>query len=219
MIIKCNINHHINTTANTDTNSSDSNQLSTGTRTRITNGITNGCKSLMKELPSKIKIQFNTTITHEALIVPARLTAQLHKSLSTILMNRPKLKDIYPLIEPDDVDVDVVHGIHPNKERKIVFKRDIRIIIDADADADATNGHDMIMSHELITSLLEKKKNVIANKDNKDNKEYDYGLYKNIRPSKHHVLINYGHYTVEQLLSKILPSTLCKGEIPSRLSL
>jgi tRNA (guanine37-N1)-methyltransferase len=137
-------------------------------------------------LSSELKKQLQTKVTHHALIIPARLTAQLRKSLSSVLMHRPKVKDIYPLIEPDDVK----EGVNAKAERKLVLGS----ILDDENDGTA------IYAHDLVKPLL----------DNEDNNE----LYANIRKSTHDVIIGYEHFTVEQVLSKILPSSLLK-EIPS----
>ena len=143
-------------------------------------------------LSNTVKEQLQTKVLHHALIVPARLTAQMRQTLSSILMHRPKLKDVYPLKEPDDV----IEGINPNSERKIVLASTVNI----QQEEELNNDTNSIYSHELIKPLLQN----ISNNE----------LYTNIRASHHEVVIGYEHYTVEQVLSKLLPPSLCK-EIPS----
>ena len=157
-------------------------------------------------LSPELKKELETKVTHDALIIPARLTAQLRQSLSSVLMQRPKMKDVYPLIVPDDV----MDGVDPKSERKLV----LHTIVSDEANSDAANANadnDSIYSHEAIKSLLQRKNN---NDDSTNQPKSQKDLYKNIRKSKHNVIIGYDDYTVEQVLSKLLPPSLCK-EIPS----
>lgn len=144
-------------------------------------------------LSQTIKEQLQTKVTHYALIIPARLTANLRQSLTSLLINRPRLKDVYPLLEPDDI----IEGVNPKSERKIVFAN---TVINNNDDDDTNDKGESIYSHNLVKALL----------DNEENND----LYKHIRKAKHEVIIGYDHYTVEQVLSKLLPPSLCK-EIPS----
>jgi len=123
------------------------------------------------------KSLISTTITHPALIIPSKSTATLRNALKNVLMNRPKLKDIYPLL-PSDNHSDP--SIDPKSERKIVLTND-----------DKEYPHDNIYSHPAVKELLE---NANAHPD-----------YATIRKSTHNVILGYDHFTVEEVLSKILP--------------
>jgi len=129
------------------------------------------------------KALLETKVNHPSLIIPARLTSHFRKSLKSILMSKPKLKDVYPL-ESDDI----IENVDPKTERKIVF----------------TDSIQDIFNHPLVLPLL--KKDCCS-------ESYDPSC-SNIRKSNHKVILSYNHYTVEQIVSKILPPTLHK-EIPS----
>lgn len=123
-------------------------------------------------LTDELKAKVKTTMNHPALIIPARRTAELRKSLSHILMNRPKMKDVYALLPKDFSE-----GRDSNAERKLVLK--------------------------------------MCNKDGEDiyNQVQELLSEEGIRKSVHEVVIGYDHYTVEQILSLILPKHC--NEIPS----
>lgn len=59
-----------------------------------------------------------TKITHPALIIPSRLTSKVQNSLKQILMNKPKLRDVYNLL-PEDAHPDA--SIDPKMERKVAL--------------------------------------------------------------------------------------------------
>jgi len=67
------------------------------------------------------KSLLSSTITHPALIIPSKLTNTIRNALKDVLMNRPKLKDIYQL-SPEDHHPDP--SIKPKSERKIVLTND-----------------------------------------------------------------------------------------------
>ncbi len=68
----------------------------------------------------KVKPLIETKITHPALIIPSRLTSKVRSSLKEILMNKPKLKDVYNLL-PQDAHPDESMNIDPKSERKIAL--------------------------------------------------------------------------------------------------
>jgi tRNA (guanine37-N1)-methyltransferase len=68
--------------------------------------------------------QFQVSVTHPALIIPARRTAELRRKLSHVLMHRPKLRDVYALDETDPCPK--IHNNNSESDRsqfrKIVLK-------------------------------------------------------------------------------------------------
>eukprot|EP00978_Attheya_sp_CCMP212_P022305 scaffold66374_cov52-Attheya_sp.AAC.1 len=68
--------------------------------------------------------QFQVSVTHPALIIPARRTAELRRKLSHVLMHRPKLRDVYALDETDPCPEP--HNNNSNSDRtqfrKLVLK-------------------------------------------------------------------------------------------------
>ena len=159
-------------------------------------------------LSASLKEQLQTKVTHYALIIPAKFTATLRQQLKNVLMQRPKMKAVYPILEHD-----ILQGVHPKMERKLVLSCVVCGDDDTDDTDDKNNDEDSIYSHELIKPLLQKNvkntecnNNIISNDDDES--------CGNIRKSTHTIVIGYDHYNVEQALSKILPRQLC-NEIPS----
>ena len=131
----------------------------------------------------------STTITHPALIIPSKSTATLRNALKNVLMNRPKLKGIYELL-PSDSHSDP--SIDPKSERKIVLTNN-----------DKEYPHDNIYSHPSVKQLLDN-----ANTNTNDHEHahaHAHPDYATIRKSTHNVILGYDHFTVEEILSKILP--------------
>lgn len=60
---------------------------------------------------------FQKDILHPAIIVPSQRTAELRRTLSSLLMHRPKVKNVYPIAAEDAID-----GTDAPKERKLVLK-------------------------------------------------------------------------------------------------
>jgi len=87
------------------------------------------------------KSLISTTITHPALIIPSKLTATLRNALKNVLMNRPKLKDVYQIL-PEDHHSDP--SINPKTERKIVLTNDNK-----------EHPNENIYSHPTVKQLLD----------------------------------------------------------------
>lgn len=176
-----------------------------------------------------IKPLLSTTITHPAIIVPSKLTSSLRSTLKPVLMNRPKLKDVYPLDLPrDSIDgsADLSSSSSSitndyNMERKIVLKRHVDLHDNEDDDDEKEEEEDLDDTEIVL------KENCNRGNDKEDTQNdmiYNHPLIQNllndpayaypiIRKSTHDVTIGYEHYSVDQVLSKILPKDL--HEIPS----
>jgi len=127
---------------------------------------------------------FEEKIIHPAIIIPARRTAELRRTLSSVLMHRPKVKNVYnvPVAEK-------IHDIDPSKERKLVLTRS---------------------TEKSINDIYELPvlKELFSNTNDKNTTEGN-----DIRKSTFVFMTNYSHYSVEETLRKLLPSSL--PEIPS----
>ncbi|GFH49602.1 hypothetical protein CTEN210_06078 [Chaetoceros tenuissimus] len=126
----------------------------------------------------------STTITHPAIIIPAKLTSSIRADLKKILMNRPKMRDIYAL-SPEVAHSDA--SIDPKTERKVVL-----------TNSNSEYPGEKIFQHPAIEKLF--------NDTNQD--------LATVRKSSHDVVIGYDHFTVEEVLSKLLPKEHFT-EIPS----
>jgi tRNA (guanine37-N1)-methyltransferase len=104
-------------------------------------------------------------------------------------MNRPKIKDVYPLLSLESCSASSL------EERKIVLKCHLHSNDNHPTDSDKIL-YDDVFHHPVVQEILQ-------------NPKYP----KTIRKSTHNVTIGYDHYTVDQVLSKILPKHL--SEIPS----
>ncbi len=97
-------------------------------------------------LTPDFKVQhLQTKVTHYALIIPVKQTSKIRKSLSTLLLQRPKMKDVYELSEDDYID-----GVDPKMERKIVLN-DV---------AHKKEEEGSVYAHELIQSILSNNNNI-----------------------------------------------------------
>uniref|UniRef100_A0A6S8SY41 tRNA (guanine(37)-N1)-methyltransferase n=1 Tax=Chaetoceros debilis TaxID=122233 RepID=A0A6S8SY41_9STRA len=121
-----------------------------------------------------VKQKLETRVTHPAIIIPSPLTAKLRNVLKGLLMNKPKLRDIYPLEAGD-----AMPGIDPKTERKIVLSDKV----------------ENIFANPLVKTILDDRENP------------------SVRKSSYDVILGYGHLTVDEVLSKVLPKEL--SEIPS----
>jgi len=146
---------------------------------------------------SKLKSLFDETITHPAIIIPSRQTAELRRTLSHVLMHRPKMKDVYEVPQSE---------FRPNEDSKSVRKLALKqkldepiTLEDGAATANTTTTTDVYADAEL------KKVLSTGSESNGDNDT--------IRKSTHSIQITYNHYTVEEVLRRILPSSI--KEVPS----
>jgi tRNA (guanine37-N1)-methyltransferase len=64
---------------------------------------------------------FETTMNHAALIVPAKRTAELRKTLKDVLMRRPKIKSIYNVEDNEGVE-------NPSQFRKMVLRSGAEVL-------------------------------------------------------------------------------------------
>ena len=60
---------------------------------------------------------FRETVVHPAIIVPSRRTAELRKSLKHVLMDRPKMRDVY-----DVPSSELLEGEDAKSVRKLVLR-------------------------------------------------------------------------------------------------
>lgn len=133
-----------------------------------------------------------STHTYPALIIPAKETSQIKKLLSSILMKGLKnQRDVVSLS-----DEDTIPESDPNKERKLILQPI------STPDLDLESSSTSIYDHPLIQHIFSKYKN-----DTNTNC---------IRKATHTVIIGYDEYTTEDILRRILPSSL---EIPSAMEM
>jgi len=142
-------------------------------------------------LDDSLKAKIAEVILHPAIIIPARRTAELRRTLSHVLMHRPKIKDVYPLS-----DIDIIPNINPKSERKLVLTCKTKT---------ETGASDSIYQDPILQQFLSQESS---------------STQSNVRKSTHHVTLGYDHYTVDQILSRILPeasitSTNNGTDIPS----
>mmetsp|Transcript_11849 Transcript_11849/g.22182 ORF Transcript_11849/g.22182 Transcript_11849/m.22182 type:complete len:570 (+) Transcript_11849:64-1773(+) len=161
---------------------------------------------------NQIKPLISQTVTHPAIIVPAKLTSSLRTSvLKPFLLNIAKIRDVYPLEACDELKKD---GDHVVEERKIVLK----YVVDDDDDG----RHDDTDQAEAVDDKDKERQGIVQQNTNHDN-IFDHptiqqllndSKYPTIRKSSHDITIGYDHFTVDQVLSKILPLEHL-SEIPS----
>ena len=121
---------------------------------------------------------FETTILHPAIIIPSKRTAELRRSLSSLLMQRSRVKNVYPVPEEE-----AVKGINVKNERKLVLKIQ-------------NNGKDCIFNERIIQNLL-------SNSPDQGDEQPNI-----IRRSTFAFQTQYSHFNVDETLRKILPPSL-----------
>ena len=125
---------------------------------------------------------FHETIVHPAIIVPSRRTAELRKSLKHVLMDRPKMRDVYEVPSSE-----LLEGEDAKSVRKLVLKM-------------ALGGDKDVYGDEALQKVLSEERN-------------GAGGGNSIRRSTHAIEISYSHFSVDEILRKILPD--CIREVPS----
>ena len=124
---------------------------------------------------------FHETIVHPAIIVPSRRTAELRKSLKHVLMDRPKMRDVYE-VPPSEL----LEGENAKSVRKLVLKLTL-------------NGNKDVYDDEALQSVPGGDSSSAGGDS--------------IRRSTHAIEISYGHFSVDEILRKILPDSI--REVPS----
>ena len=125
---------------------------------------------------------FRETVVHPAIIVPSRRTAELRKSLKHVLMDRPKMRDVY-----DVPSSELLEGEDAKSVRKLVLRLTL----------DEGKG---VYDDEALQSVLGEQDSSSAGGSS-------------IRRSTHAIEISYDHFSVDEILRKILPNSI--REVPS----
>lgn len=182
---------------------------------------------------NNIKPLLSTTVTHPALIVPSKLTSSLRTSLlKPFLLNIPKIKDVYPLLETtssssdaqndvtndtdgDNNDDDAPIRLDPKMERKIVLRHPFKEEEEGGDEGDGSTAAAAVHTTTVEAHCTHPDANITDIFHHPTIQQLlNDPQYPTIRTSSHDITIGYDHFTVDQVLSKILPREELT-EIPS----
>jgi Predicted methyltransferase len=176
---------------------------------------------------NNIKHLLSTTVTHPALIVPSKLTSSLRTSLlKPFLLNIPKIKDVYPLLlettsnssdaQNDDTNDDdndnAPKRLDPKLERKIVLRHPFK---EEEEDEDGSTAAAAAVHTSTVKAHTHPDANITDIFHHPTIQQLlNDPQHPTIRKSSHDITIGYDHFTVDQVLSRILPKEELT-EIPS----
>jgi tRNA (guanine37-N1)-methyltransferase len=95
--------------------------------------------------------KFDISLQHPALIIPARETAYLRRKLKHVLLHRPKMKSVYPLLEGDQTPSD-----RPITDyRKMVLVNRPNVHDDPSVEALLSSGECCVAKHAISVSYAD----------------------------------------------------------------